>query len=178
MINAPFSMSSAMIRAAIVTVLLLPLGLVSNARAEQEHDSPRVKYRQTLMSIIGSNMGAMGDIMKNQLDLPGHVANHAGQMAKSARMIALAFEQKGSTPSTDAKPEIWQDWAEFENAISTFEKAARNLEVAASGSDRAAVGPAMKALGKSCGGCHKQFRKPKEESYKNKARNHKADEGK
>jgi cytochrome c556 len=177
MTNAPFSMSSALIRAAIATVLLLPLGLVSAARAEQ-HDSPRVKYRQTLMSIIGSNMGAMGDIMKNQLDLPGHVANHAGQMAQSARLIALAFEQNVSTTSTDAKPEIWQDWAKFEKAIATFEKAARNLEATAAGSDQAAVGPAMKALGKSCGGCHKQFRKPKEESYKNKARNHKADEGK
>ena len=30
----------------------------------------------------------------------------------------------------------------------------------------------MKALGKSCGGCHKPFRKPKEESFKNKARSH------
>jgi cytochrome c556 len=30
------------------------------------------------------------------------------------------------------------------------------------------LGARVKALGKSCGGCHETFRKPKEESYKNK----------
>lgn len=135
-----------------------------------ENAPPEVQYRQTLMEIVGSNMGAIGDIMKNRLDLPGHIAVHAGEMADSAKLIAPAFKKNVSTEWTDAKPDIWTDWKKFESAIADFEEAARNLEAAAKGSDPSAVGPAMKALGKSCGGCHKPFRKPKEESFKNKKR--------
>jgi cytochrome c556 len=132
-----------------------------------EGDAARVKYRQSVMSIIGTNMGAIGDIMKNGLDLPGAVANHAGQMAEAAALIAPAFRAQISSGATDAKPEIWQDWAKFEKAIADYQKAARGLAEAASAKDPSGVGPAMKKLGKSCSGCHKPFRKPKEESYKN-----------
>jgi len=161
--------SLAMTRVALVAIL--PLGFASLAGAdEHKADSPEVQYRQTLMDSIGSNMGAIGDIMKNRLDLPGHIEVHAGEMADSAGLIAAAFKKNVPSETTDAQPKIWTDWAEFESAIADFEKAARNLQTAASGKDAAAVGPAMKALGKSCGGCHKPFRKPKEESFKNKSR--------
>ena len=45
---------------------------------------------------------------------------------------------------------------------------AKLAEVAKSG-DPAAIGPQLKATGKSCGGCHESFRKPKEESFKRNA---------
>jgi len=145
----------------------LCMGMASAVQAEShEGDEAVVSYRQTVMSIVGSNMGAMADIMKYRLDLPGHIGVHAGQMADMAQLIAPAFKKNIPTRATDAKPEIWKDWTKFEAAIVDFEEAARNLESAAQGPDAAAVGPAMKALGKTCGGCHKQFRRPKEESFK------------
>ena len=152
-----------------LAISLTTLMLVGVAQADgHEKDAARLKYRQSLMSIVGTNMGAIGDIMKNQLAVPGGIANHAGQMAESAALIAPAFKKQITDGPTDAKPEIWQDWAKFEKAIADFTEAARGLQTAAAGGDPAAVGPAMKALGKSCGGCHKPFRKPKEESYKSK----------
>ncbi len=165
--------SSSLIRHTIASILIVCFGLSSAVSADDlENDSPEVKYRQKVMSIIGTNMGAMGDIMKNHLALPGHVAVHAGQMASMAQLIAPAFKKNIASDATDAKPKIWRDWTKFEAAISDFEEAARNLEAAARGGDAAAVGPAMKALGKRCGNCHKPFRRPKEESFKNKPRNH------
>jgi cytochrome c556 len=163
---------SGLTRCTIAAILFVCIGLASGVQADDdENDAPMVGYRQMLMSVVGGNMGAMGDIMKNRLDLPGHVAVHAGQMAALAPLIAPAFKENVETDATDAKPEIWQDWAKFESKIADFEKAARNLETAAKGSDPAAVGAAMKALGKSCGGCHKSFRKPEEESFKNQTEN-------
>ena len=135
---------------------------------EQPDVDPSIKYRQSVMEIIGTNMGAIGDIMKNQLGLPGAIENHAGQMVESAALIGPAFKKNLSEGPTDAKADIWKDWAKFEKAIANYEKNARGLQTAAQGGDPAAVGAAMKALGKSCGGCHKPFRKPKEESFKNK----------
>lgn len=155
---------------ALILFLLASLHGTNAGADAAENAPPEVQYRQTLMSIVGSNMGAISDIMKNRLDLPGHIAVHAGEMADSAQLIAAAFKKNVSTGWTDAKPDIWTDWKGFESAIADFEKAARDLEAAARGSDPGAVGPAMKALGKSCGGCHKPYRKPKEESFKNKKR--------
>lgn len=159
-----------LIRSAVLAILVACFGLTTSAQADQadqaENGSPVVEYRQTVMSIIGANMGAMGDIMKNGLVLPGHVAVHAGQMAAMAKLIAPAFENNVATEATDSKPKIWQEWSEFEKAIQKFERAAGELQSAADGTDKAALGPAMKALGKSCGGCHKMFRKPKEESFR------------
>lgn len=173
--SMPFSSlpSPSLLRCAIALIPMLCFGLASGARADVAGDDmPSVEYRQTVMSIIGRNMGAMGDIMKNRLVLPGHVAVHAGQIAEMAQLIAPAFKKNVATDLTDAKPEIWQDWAKFEAAVADLGKAARTLEAAAKGSNAASVGPAMKALGKSCGGCHKPFRRPKEESFKTKSQLH------
>lgn len=145
--------------------LLLPARV---AQAQAATDQPSIEYRQLVMGSIGSNMGAIGGIMKNQLALPGAIANHAHQMADAAKLIAPAFKQKVTAGKTDAQPEIWTDWAKFEAAAADYEKAATNLATAANGSDPAAVGLAVRALGESCGGCHDSFRKPKEESYKNR----------
>ena len=82
-------------------------------------------------------------------------------------LIAPAFKQRVTAGKTDAKPEVWQDWGKFEQAIADYEKAATALAGAAKGSDPAATGAAVKALGESCTGCHDSFRKPKEQSYKN-----------
>ena len=144
------------------------LVVANSALADAEQDEARIKYRQTLMSGVGSDMGGIGDILKNRLNLPGHVESHAGQIAESSKLIGSAFEAELTSGATDAKQKIWQDWEGFEEAIAKLEKAARALETAAAGSDRSAVAPAIKALGKSCGGCHEAFRKPKEDSYKNK----------
>ena len=148
--------------------LVVGLAAASVATADSDAAEPSIKYRQKLMSAVGANMGAIGDILKNGLELPGHVESHAAQMAESAKLIAAAFEKPLSEGATDAKPEIWEDQARFEQAIADFEEAARALETAAAGSNPKAVGPAVKALGDRCGDCHKPFRKPKEESYKNR----------
>jgi cytochrome c556 len=143
------------------------LFLSAPAFADAEADEAQIKYRQTLMSGIGADMGGISAILKNRLKLPGHVASHAEQIALSAKLVAAAFKQPLSGGATDAKPEIWRDWAGFEEAIADLDAAANALAAAAAGSDPGAIGPAVKGLGKSCGGCHKAYRKPKEESYKN-----------
>src|SRR6056297_1838400 len=98
-----------------VVVSLMSLLMAGMSQADQhEKKAAQLGYRQSLMSIVGTNMGAIGDIMKNQLELPGAIANHAGQMADGAVLIAPAFETKITAGPTDAKPEIWQDWAKFE----------------------------------------------------------------
>lgn len=167
------SISRSLCHLAFATSTIASFALANPVQAEDhDGDVPIVEYRQTVMEIIGSNMGAIGDILKNRLVLPGHVAVHAGQIAQSSQLVAAAFKQNVASNATDAKPEIWRDWAKFDSAIADLERAARELETVTAKGDAAQIGSAVKALGKSCGGCHKQFRKPKEESFKNAMHNH------
>ena len=152
-----------------IAILLCSAGLLLAASAAQAADDEAwVKYRQTVMSSIGAHMGGIGDILKNGLPLTANIEHHASSLATSAALIAPAFEQRVTEGATDAKPEIWQDPAKYEKAIADFQKEAEALAATVRGGQMDQLGAQVKALGRSCGGCHKSFRKPKEESYKNK----------
>lgn len=85
----------------------------------------------------------------------------AQAVAASMKKVPALFPQGSGEGETDAKPEIWVEWAKFEKAAADTAAAAEQLAMVAKGGDAAATGEAMKALGGTCGGCHKPFRKPK-----------------
>jgi len=149
-----------------VLILALTIGFAFPARADE--DKVYVGYRQKVMKGVGADMGAISDILKHGLPYTAAIAVHANRLGDAAALIPTAFRQKVTAGATDAKPEIWQKPDEFKEKIEGLKKAAHALEDAAEGGDRDAIQLAYKNLGKACGGCHKAFRKPKEESYKNR----------
>ena len=120
------------------------------------------------MKSNGANLGSIGDILKNKLPYAGNIAGHARNINTGAKMIAAAFKKELHRGKTDAKPEIWQKWSEFEDAAKNLEEQSAKLADVASSGDMAAIGAQLKQMGKACGACHKKFRKKKEESYKRK----------
>lgn len=153
-----------MTRLLIVTIALSLSVLATDVAAQD--DEAYIGYRQMLMEGIGKDMGAISDILKYGLPLTGSIAGHARSMAALAEIVAPAFGHRVSEGRTDAKPSIWEDAAGFATATTNFVEATKQLvEVAGSG-DAAAIGVQLKAVGKACGGCHEDFRKPKEESFK------------
>ncbi len=138
----------------------------AHAQAPETSDEGTLKYRQKLMSGVGADMGAIGDILKYGLPLQSHIVAHARMLSQRADLVAAAFERNVSAGPTDAKPEIWSKPEEFRQLTQDMKAEAGKLaEIAASG-DAAAIGRQVKALGDACGSCHDSFRKPKEESYK------------
>ena len=60
--------------------------------------------------------------------------------------------------NTKAKPEVWSDRAGFEKAATDFHAAAVKLVALAEADDKAGFADQFKAVGATCGGCHRQFR--------------------
>jgi cytochrome c556 len=149
----------------LALVLTIALGAAAPSALAAD-DAAYVKYRQKVMQGIGADMGAISEIMKNDLPFKAAIALHADRMADSAKLIPTAFEKNISEGLTDAKPNIWQKPDEFKEKIRALEKAADGLAEAADDDDPDQLAAAFKKLGKACGGCHDTFRKPKEESYK------------
>lgn len=148
----------------LVAALVAGVGLT--LLEAQVTDETLIQYRQKLMSAHGASMGSIGDMMKFQLDYgPQHIEIHARNISEYAKLIPEVFEKEIAAGATDAKPEIWQNWDDFLSKAKTLETEAGKLAAAAAGGNVAM--PAVMATQNACRGCHENYRKPKEESYKN-----------
>jgi len=138
--------------AVLAALVLATSASVVHANADQ------IKYRKALMKGVGGAMGGLAAVVKGKVSA-SNAAALADAMNSFASIAPGAFPKGSGGDKTRAKDEIWSKAAEFKAAVSAFQKAAAGVAAAASsgGNLKAAFG----GLGKSCGGCHKPFRKPK-----------------
>lgn len=130
------------------------------ALAESDPDKA-IEYRQQLYRSLGANLTGIVLNLRQEVAFPENVPIHAANLAAIMPLIKAATEQdtanQGSA-KTQAKPEIWADWATFERLADAANVEAQKLaEVAASG-DMAAIGAQVQATGGACKECHDRFR--------------------
>lgn len=141
---------------ALIAATTLATGITA-ASAAGEAD---IKYRQNNYKAIGAHMGAIGAIMKGEVDHKYQLSTHADAIAAIAKDVETLFPE-GSGPDageTRALPVIWTDADEFQKVVDGFKAAAANAAKVAESGDMAAMGDAVKQLGAACGACHKTFR--------------------
>ena len=148
----------------VFVYLILTSGVI-----QAQEDEAFIQYRQKVMASNGANMGAIGDILKNKLPYQSHIAVHAEAIQRMSTLIPDAFKKNIATGKTDAKPEIWKEWDKFTEAANTMGLEAAELAKVAQSGSMEAISAQVKKLSDACGNCHKPYRKPKEESYKNKS---------
>ena len=140
--------------AALLLLLIFVYGTVSFA------DSLGIiKYRQNVMKSVSGHMGAIVDILKNGLPLKDHIVNHALSMQQISRMTLSMFPEGSGKGRTKSKQVIWEQWSEFESAASDFERESIKLVEVAQSGDMEALSKQVRATGKTCSGCHRNFRK-------------------
>ena len=140
--------------AALLLLLIFVYGTVSFA---DSHGI--IKYRQNVMKSVSGHMGAIVDILKNSLPLEDHIVDHARSMLQISRMTLSMFPEGSGKGRTKSKQVIWEKWPEFESAASNFERESLKLTEAAQSGDMDALSKQVRATGKTCSGCHRNFRK-------------------
>ena len=140
--------------AALLLLLIFVYGTVSFA---DSHGI--IKYRQNVMKSVSGHMGAIVDILKNGLPLKDHIVDHALSMQQISRMTLSMFPEGSGKGRTKSKQVIWEKWSEFESAVSDFERESMKLMEVAQSGDMEALSKQVRATGKTCSGCHKNFRK-------------------
>ena len=118
-----------------------------------------IKYRQNVMKSTAGHMGAIVDILKNRLPLEAHIVDHARSILQISRMILSIFPEGSGKGRTRSKQAIWGNWSEFESAANDFERESVKLSKVAESGDMEALAKQVKATGKTCSGCHRNFRK-------------------
>src|SRR5262245_32378560 len=98
------------------TVLGITLACPVARAHEPSHAIPAgpIRERHELMEGIGKNAKIIGDALKAGNETP--VAAAAEKIQASAAKIPGLFPQGSTDPKSRAKPEIWTNWAKFEES--------------------------------------------------------------
>ena len=140
-----------------VAALLLSVGFLGNLSLADSEGI--IKYRKNVMKTNAGHMGAIMDILKNHLPLETHVVDHARSINQNSKMILSMFPKGSDLGDTKAKPAIWENWSKFESAVNAFVRESSKLVKVAESGDMKALAKQFRATGKTCGGCHKNFKK-------------------
>ena len=143
----------------IVTVLSVLLSFCFFGRSSLADSKGIIKYRQNVMKATGGHMGAIVDILKNRLPLADHIVDHARSIQQNSKMTLAMFPKGSGLGDTKAKPVIWENWSKFESAVKAFVRESAKLAKVAESGDMEALAKQVRATGKTCGGCHRNFRK-------------------
>ena len=123
--------------------------------------SDLTKKRLASMKTMGGNMKKLGAAVGGGDNAAAAAA--AAEINKIASQIPTLFPDGSGTGETRAKPEIWQDFADFRSKANAVEAASAKVVADANsgslGSDPKAV---VGSIGQNCGACHKAYRVPKE----------------
>jgi len=85
----------------------------------------------------------------------------AAGMRKIGESLPDLFPDGSGTGKTNAKPEIWERWAEFNLKARNLAEAAEALGQRAAAMDSPGVSEQYRALDRVCTDCHDAFRRPK-----------------
>ena len=130
-------------------------------------DAPEdvVTYRHVQMEAAGKHMKSTALIVKGTLDrkqdLKGHAASLHALSMEFGELFPAGTDPK-SVVKTDALASIWEKPSEFQSAVKAFQDASKALVDAVDAGDEAGVKAAFGKVGKSCGGCHDDFKKDDE----------------
>ncbi len=126
-----------------------------------------VKERMDAMKDMGDRSKTVADMFKGKTAFEQAAISEAADVfvMHGSRMLDLFPDSKESRSGskTEALLKIWDEWDDFSEMIVTFNSRSEALQnSAASSADMGELKKAFFKTTKSCSGCHKRFRKPKD----------------
>ena len=149
-----------MSRSRFSLVVLLSAALSLPAIAHIDRSEPLQSLRQSYFAIVGMTFGPMGDMVKGDIEWNGE---QFAAWASDLAAVSSVTVERGFAPGSDkgktrARPEIWDNKADFEEKLGNFRmEAAKLAEVAATG-DRQAIAGQFRQTGGACKACHDNYK--------------------
>ena len=141
-------------------IILLATILFAAVGSALAQDNP-IKERQALMKKNSDATQLVSAMLKGETPYDAAAAAEAmtGINGNMDKIVTLFPE--GSAAGSDAKPEIWEDKADFDAKAETVEEAtAKAAEAAPGGKD--SFQAAFADVGQGCKGCHEKYRVDKQ----------------
>lgn len=153
----------------IITTVALVTAIVAStfASAGSHHASKdqlkdAMEYRQSTFKMVGQHFGNMAAMVK------GKVEYNAATFTKNAEAVAMlsqlapnGFATEGEHNKSRAKKTIWENKEDFARKVTAFQTASTVLVEASKTGDLGKAKAAFGGVGKTCKGCHTDYRAKK-----------------
>jgi len=144
----------------IIVCIVFVAAALGGAYAQFAKPQEAIKYRQSVMFLIGQHFGRMGAMVKEQIPFNQQVFDHNAMVVET--LSGLPWEAM-MAPGTDKgdtrmKAAVFAKQTEFKETAQTFETQAAKLVSTAKGGDFSAIKAQFGEVGKSCKACHDRFR--------------------
>jgi cytochrome c556 len=142
-------------------VSLTTTSVFADVAQSEKHAIKATELRQSILSLISSNMGSLGAMAKGQIPVDAAVVEkNAIRINQLSLMLDDYFQTDTSSfdVKTQAKSSIWTEQDKFSAKIEDLTSASSALMVAAQSKDEGAIKKAIGGVGKTCGSCHDDYR--------------------
>ena len=146
-------------RGGVAAVVALALGVTAGTVLAQAKPDVLVKQRQAVMVLQGKYFGPMAAMAQGKAPYnPDVVRRNSAYLDNLSRMAWDGFDPSTKDVKSATLPAAYEQQAKFREAASRLENEAHRLYEIAQRGDEAAVKAQIGAVGKTCGGCHNDFR--------------------
>ena len=155
-------LSSKIVKRTLGAAAIVAVGIAFGTAGTSPSDaqmSDITKERKAAMKSMGGNMKKLGGAVAGGDKAAAAAA--ASAINAVASKIPSLFPEGSGTGETLAKPEIWQNFADFRKHANGVESASAKVVADANGGSLGSNPKAvLGSIGKNCGACHKAFRTP------------------
>ena len=146
-------------RSGSAVVVALALGVAAGAAFAQQKPEVLVKQRQAVMTLQGKYFGPMAAMAQGKAPFNADlVKRNSAYLDNLSRMAWDGFDASAKDVKSAALPAVYEQQAKFKEAGSRLEQEANKLYQVAQSGNEDAVKAQIGAVGKTCGGCHNDFR--------------------
>jgi cytochrome c556 len=142
----------------LTTAVLLAVAAPASAQFSKPEDA--IRYRQSAYVIMGHNMGKIFAQLKSDKPDVAAIQKSVGIVDFVSQLPGEGYipgSDKGGTPPTRAKPEVFTDPKVREVGRAMRQEVTKLVEVSKTG-DVAAIRTQFQATAKSCDNCHDNYR--------------------
>jgi cytochrome c556 len=156
-------LSATLLGALLVPLLVVSCGQQAPTPAADTPETAAFGYRTGLMGAIAWKVGQARGMAQGEIPVDeAAFAKHARDVAVMAGMISEGFIPNSAVEGSAALPEIWTNMADFQAKAMDLQNAAQALADAAAQNGFEAAKGMVQAVGQSCGGCHRPYRRREE----------------
>jgi cytochrome c556 len=149
--------------ASLVSLVVVACGGGGTAPADETPESAAFQYRRAVMQSIAYKVGQARGMAQGEIPVDeAAFRKHASDVVTLAGMIPEGFIPNSAVEGSAALPEVWTNMPDFQAKAMDLQTAAQSLATAAQQNGFEAAKGMVQAVGESCGGCHRPYRRRQE----------------
>ena len=144
----------------LLAALAVTAAVSTPAAAQFQKPDEAVKYRQSAMFVMANHFGRIGAMVQGRVPYDAAAATANAEVVASMSMLPFVgfVEGTAGTEKGKAAPAIWTKRADFDAGAKKMQEEVAKLLAAAKTNSLDNVKAAFGEVGKSCKGCHDNYR--------------------